>query len=136
MHREMGGMEDKDKILDELKASRAHIDEMIKSLEEKKTLSETPDTDTPRGGLAGIMDMSDPLKDIYLMLLQQGDMTMQEIMEKPSFEDKESLPIYVKILVRQGYLERYQEGETMKYRAIPGERGKKKVSEEIWEALK
>ena len=132
----MGGMEDKDKILDELKASRARIDEMIKSLEEKKTFPETPDTDTPRGGLAEIMDMSDPLKDIYLMLLQQGDMTMQEIMEKPSFEDKESLPIYVKILVRQGYLERVQEGEAIKYRAIPGERGKKKVSEEIWEALK
>ena len=89
-------------------------------------------------GLTGIMDMSDPIKDVYLALLKEGDMSMEQIRDNPAFEEmeeREALPIYVKILARQGYLERYKDGEVLKYRALTGGRGKRTVSDDIWDAL-
>lgn len=99
----------------------------------------SPDDDQRGGGLTGIMDMSDPIKDVYLALLKQGDLSMPQILENPAFEDmedRELLPVYVKILVRQGYLERYKDGEILKYRALTGGRGKRTVSDDIWDALR
>ena len=87
------------------------------------------------GGISGIFDMSDPLKDVYLSILKLGDMTMEEIVDEPSFEEKEMLPTYVKILARQGYLERYKVNDKVKYRAVLAEKNKKSLSDDIWDAL-
>jgi hypothetical protein len=79
--------------------------------------------------------MSDPLKDVYLIILKLGDMTMAEMMNEPSFEEKEMLATYVKILARQGYLERYKVNDQVKYRAVLADKGKKSLSDDIWDAL-
>lgn len=86
-------------------------------------------------GLSGIFDLSDPLKDVYLSLLKLGDMSMEEIINEPSFEEKEMLATYVKILARQGYLERYKVNDQVKYRAVLADKGKKSLSDDIWDAL-
>lgn len=87
------------------------------------------------GGISGIFDMSDPLKDVYLAILKLGDMTMEEIINESSFEEKEMLPTYVKILARQGYLERYKVNDRVKFRAVLAEKSKKSLSDDIWDAL-
>lgn len=87
------------------------------------------------GGISGIFDMSDPLKDVYLSILKLGDMTMEEIINEPSFEEKEMLATYVKILARQGYLERYKVNDKVKYRAVLADKSKKSLSDDIWDAL-
>lgn len=93
-------------------------------------------TETRSGiGISGIFDMSDPLKDLYLSILKLGDMTMEEIINEPSFEEKEMLPTYVKILARQGYLERYKVNDKVKYRAVLADKSKKSLSDDIWDAL-
>lgn len=86
-------------------------------------------------GISGIFDMSDPLKDVYLIILKLGDMSMEEMMSEPSFEEKEMLTTYVKILARQGYLERYKVNDKVKYRAVLAEKSKKSLSDDIWDAL-
>lgn len=130
--------EKKKDILDELKAQKERLDGLIKSFGES-SLSQgaSPDAgDSQQStGLLGAMDLSDPIREVYLTLLKAGDKSIDEMMEDPYFEDKESLPIYVRILARQGYVEKYKEGDSVKYRAIAGDKKKKHVSEDIWNML-
>lgn len=116
---------------------KKEIGDMFSPLQDMKKHEPAGDSEVQfGGGLSGILDMSDPIKDVYLVLLKHGDMTMQEIMQEPSLEDKESLSMYVKILVRQGYLERFKDADVVRYRALAGEKGRKEISEDIWDALK
>jgi len=132
----LNNMDDKEKTSDDQNVKK-DIGQMFSPLEDVKKYEAAQDSEVQfGGGLMGIMDMSDPIKDVYLVLLKHGDMTMQEIMQEPSLEDKASLSIYVKILVRQGYIERYKDGAVVKYRALAGEKGKKEISEDIWDLLK
>ena len=132
----MNNMEDKEKTSGSQDQKR-DIGEMFSPLQDIKKYEAGENAEVQfGGGLTGLMDMSDPIKDVYLVLLKHGDMTMQEIMQEPSLEDKASLSIYVKILVRQGYIERYKDGDVVRYRALAGEKGKKEISEDIWDALK
>lgn len=132
-------MEDKSALPDRL-FSGLDGTQNIRSPEERPGNAGGDDDVSQQGsGLTGIMDMSDPLKDVYLALLKEGDMSMQEIRENPVFEeieDREALPVYVKILARQGYLEKYRDGDVIKYRALTGDRGKRTVSDDIWDALR
>ena len=129
-------MEDKEKTSDS-QDPKKDIGELFSPLQDIKKYEAGENAEVQfGGGLTGLMDMSDPIKDVYLVLLKHGDMTMQEIMQEPSLEDNASLSIYVKILVRQGYLERYKDGDAVRYSALAGEKGKKEISEDIWDLLK
>lgn len=152
---------DNKKIIDELKIIRDRVDVLIKLLSGEKQSPSTfqnlekvigkegsgkeekvsflsehsgPSAGTA-GGITGSMDLSDPIRDVYLKFIKVGEMTMEEITNDPSFEDKESLPIMVKTLVRQGYLEKRMEDGVMKYDAKSAKKAKKKISDEIWGAL-
>jgi len=87
-------------------------------------------------GILGAIDLSDPVREVYLWFVKHGEMTLEEAQEFADPEEKDMVPIYARILVRQGYLERFKEGNVVKYRPVMGERRRKKVSEDIWEALK
>lgn len=153
---------DKREIIEELKKIRERVDVLIKhisgesssssalqnlerevgkqKISEKKITFSSESMKTPEGGSAGLtgsMDLSDPIRDVYLKLIKRGEMTMDEIKNDSSLneEEKESLPIMVKTLVRQGYLEKYMESGVMKYAAKTGKKAKKKISDDIWGAL-
>ncbi len=110
-----------------------------KTTEGLKTKASSPDKKAQASGsgsIAGAMDLSDPVREVYLQFVKLGEMSLQEFLAASGLEDKDMVPIYVKILVRQGYLNRHKEGNVIKYSPKVGERRKVKVAEDIWKALK
>ena len=120
-------------IFEEMLEIARSTTESLQSEEEPRTLETEK---TGESGIIGAIDLTDPVREVYLWFVKHGEMTLEEAKELADPEEKEMVPIYAKILVRQGYLERFKEGGVVKYRAVMGERKRKKVSEDIWEALK
>ncbi len=89
----------------------------------------------PGGGLGAILDLSDPLREVYLVLLRSEGLSLEEMSKHPELEQVEALKIMVMTLVRQGQLERYAEGDHVKFRAAPIVKPPKRVASELWDAL-
>ncbi len=115
------------------------LDNLFEALEQEadrgKQQVQAPLATADSGGLTGALDLSDPLRDVYLLLLRKGDMSIAEMQADTEFGDPDFLPSSVKILKRQSYLKAKKEGDCIRYRAISGERTKKTVSDDIWDAL-
>lgn len=115
------------------------LDNLFEALEQEadrgKQQVQAPLAAADSGGLTGALDLTDPLRDIYLLLLRKGEMSIAEMQADPEFGDPDFLPSSVKILKRQSYLEAKREGDCIRYRAISGERTRKTVSDDIWDAL-
>jgi len=124
-----GGLDLLDDMLEIARKTTEGIKEQPESEQTEKKAEES-------AGILGAIDLSDPVREVYLWFVKHGEMTLEEAQELADPEEKDMVPIYARILVRQGYLERYKEGEVIKYRPVMGERKRKKVSEDIWEALK
>jgi len=87
------------------------------------------------GGLLGALDLSAPLREAYLFLLRSGERTLADLQVDPLAPNPDELPIYLRILVQQGYAQRFQEGAQVKYRAVVDRGGKKRMSSEVWDLL-
>ena len=91
---------------------------------------------TSGAGMAGILELSDPLRDIYLALVRLGDLDMTEIQAQIHEDEPDTLPVFVRILVRQGQVERYQDAVgIIRFRAVLADKAKKTLSDDIWAAL-
>ena len=87
------------------------------------------------GGLLGALDLSAPLLEAYLFLLRSGEQTLSELQAVPRAPAPDELPIYLRILVQQGYAQRFQEGALVKYRAVVDRGSKKRMSSNVWDLL-
>lgn len=88
-----------------------------------------------RGGLGGVLDLSDPLRAVYLALLRSDGITLEEMGDLPALAEVEDLRVHVMILVQQGRVERFQDQGAVKFRAAATRTTKKTVSDDIWKAL-
>ena len=85
---------------------------------------------------AGIFDLSDPIRDIYLSVMKSGDMSIKEFIERESPEIEEmEIKIYFNILVRQGYMKKIKVDNVIKYRINSIKRKNRDVPNEIWDLL-
>lgn len=95
--------------------------------------------DAPSGAtpsLLEVMDLSDPVRDVYLVLLKSPPMGMDELRQQPVLAAAQAeIPVLVRTLVRLGHVERVEEAGGVKYRAVAGHRGGRRVDDSIWSAL-
>ncbi len=87
------------------------------------------------GGILDAMDFSDSFRNLFLALLKTDGLSLQEIKENPIFAEDDTLVMMLRTLVRQGNLERFEDNNIVKYRAVAGKREGRKVSSDIWDAL-
>ena len=130
-------MGDKKKdVLDELIAQKEKLDGMIRDMQASREPGAVDGAVQAQGGIMGAMDLSDPVKEVYLELLRTGEQSAEEMRESSRIEDKDSVLIYLRILAKQGYAEKFKDGDVVKYRAVTSRAGRKKISDDIWDALK
>ena len=87
--------------------------------------------------VVGILDLTDPVKDVYLSVLKTGTSSIDSLIEKTNLQiEKSEVKIYLDILVRQDYLEKYKDNNIIKYRVKGLKRKARSVPKNIWEALK
>lgn len=98
---------------------------------------------TPPGAAAGAagmlaaMDLSEPLRDLYVVLLRAEERTLAQLRAEPALAAEAAhLPVLMRTLVRLGHAERCTAADgTVSYRALAGQRGGRVVSQNIWDAL-
>ena len=97
----------------------------------------TKSIDNPKeSNLLGIFDLTDPLKDVYLSVLKEGIISVDDFMQMAhSQSDKSEIKMYLDILVRQDYLEKYKDNGTIKYKVKGLKRKAREVPNDIWEML-
>lgn len=86
-------------------------------------------------GVGSILDLSDPLRDVYLELLRSDPMTLEEMHEHPVLSRVEALKVHVMILVRQGMVERFKQDDAVRFRPAAVRRPRRGVPDDIWESL-
>jgi hypothetical protein len=84
---------------------------------------------------SSILDLSDPLREVYLELLRADPMSLEEMDDHPVLGEVEALKVHVMILFRQGHLERYQDGGAVKFRPAAIRRAPSGLSDDLWDAL-
>ncbi len=83
-----------------------------------------------------IFDFTDPIKNVYLYVLKAGIATVDECTLKADPQaDRTEIKIYLDILVRQEYLEKYKDGDIVKYKVKGLKRKAREVPNDIWEML-
>ena len=87
--------------------------------------------------LLGIFDLTDPIKDVYLSVLKAGVISLNDYKTIDSFRniDKDELKIYLDILVRQEYLEKFKDEDIVKYKVKGLKRKTRTVPTSIWDKL-
>lgn len=106
-------MDNKSKIIKKLQSQIGEMDSKIKSL----------GNDSIPGKKEGVssgmsLDFSDPLQEVYEILLKEGEMTMEDMLFHPKLGEIEDLAIRIKILVRHGTVKRNREGKIVKFKAV------------------
>ena len=87
--------------------------------------------------ITDIFDFSDPVKDVYLLILKMGSASLEDFAENADSQiDKHELKIYLNILVRQEYLEKYKDNNIVRYKIKGLDRKARSVPESIWNKLK
>lgn len=87
------------------------------------------------GGVSSVLDLSDPLREVYLELLRSDPMSLEEMQEHPNLSGVEDLKIHVMILFRQGHLERFEDDGAVKFRPAAIKKAASSLPDDIWEAL-
>ena len=83
-----------------------------------------------------IFDLTDPIKDVYLSVLKAGTISVDGFMQTADPQiDKTEVKIYLDILVRQEYLEKYKDDNIIKYKVKGLKRKARIVPGSIWEML-
>lgn len=88
-----------------------------------------------RTSFLDILDLSDELQIVYVTVLKHDGLTMDAICELPELQSVEGVPVIVKTLARQGQLKKYMENNEVKYSSVTGRKGKKRISDDIWNVL-
>lgn len=140
---------DRNEIIKRLKEVRAEVDRLLEALGAPAAgppaaaqAAPRPPAAPHRQDAAGtsfldVLDLSDTVKDVYLEILRHGDgLSMDEMRALPALAGEEGLAVIVRTLARQGHVERIEQSGVVKYRALAGARGAKKLDADIWEALK
>jgi hypothetical protein len=143
--------EERTHLVAELQALRVRLDDVIRHLQAAEAAPGTaapppPPAPVPdaaaytrppaaTGGLLAAIDLSDDLRQVYLVLLRHPGLTLVEMARLPELQTVDDLPVLVRALARQGQLEKYQEGCEVKYRPVVGVRAPRQVPESIWRAL-
>jgi hypothetical protein len=142
--------QDRASLVAELQALRRQLDELIQRLQAAEPGS-TPAVPPPAaaaepapvgspappdsGGLLSVIDLSDELRQVYLVLLRHQGLTLAEMAAVPELQTVTDLPVLVRALARQGHLERYQHDGVVRYRPVVGVRSPRQVPAAIWRAL-
>jgi hypothetical protein len=97
----------------------------------------TKSTDNQKtSNIIGLFDFSDPVKDVYLSVLKTGSVSVDDFMLTTDLQlDKTEVKIYLDILVRQDYLEKYKDDNIIKYKIKELKRKARVVPSSIWEKL-
>ena len=67
--------------------------------------------------IIGLFDLSAPIRDVYLSVLNAGAISVNDFMQTADLHiDRIEVKIYLDILVKQGYLEKYKENNIIKYK--------------------
>ena len=86
--------------------------------------------------IIGLFDLSDPVKDVYLSVLKAGTVSVDDfVLTIDPQMDKVEVKIYLDILVRQDYLEKYKDENIVKYKVKGLKRKAREVPKNIWEML-
>jgi hypothetical protein len=123
-----------DTVINFLFSSNTQIYQLITKKISKKM---TKPTDNQKGSnILGLFDLSDPIKDIYLSVLKAGTTTVNDFIKTTNMQiDKTEVKIYLDILVRQEYLEKYKDDSVIKYKVKGLKRKARVVPKNIWEML-
>ena len=97
----------------------------------------TKSTDNPKeSNLLGIFDLTDPIKNVYLSVLKIGTVSLDDFINIPENQiDKTEAKIYLDILVRQNYLEKYKDNSTVMYKVKGLKRKTRTIPSSIWDKL-
>jgi len=93
----------------------------------------------PKNGFTGIfdvLDLSSPLQPVYQAVLRVGDASLLEIRATLTEVPEEELKIYLNILARFDYLEKYPGPDGVRYKVRGRMRDKSSLPDSIWDKLK
>lgn len=100
------------------------------------TSSEPPVSIGDGGGVLGAIDLSDPLRDVFLDVIKVGEASVEDLRARHAPDDPENVKIYLDILVRQNKLEKFKdENGIVRYRPTERRRPSRKLDDDIWDAL-
>ncbi len=87
-------------------------------------------------GLAGILDLSSPLRRLYQRVLKEGDVSLQELAASSASEEREELRTHLNLLARLEYLEKYAgDGGGVRFRVKGRTRANSSLPDEIWKRI-
>jgi hypothetical protein len=86
-------------------------------------------------GLLDALDLSVPLRGVYQAALKSGDLSARELSEAMPGEPQAELKVYLNLLCRLGYLEKYVEGGSARFCVKGRMRGRSKLPDGIWSKL-
>jgi len=89
----------------------------------------------PAPGILDILDLSSPLRETYQAVLKNADVSYEEISKLLADEQPEELRIHLNLLSRLGYLEKYSDGNQIRFKLKGKMRGISSLPEDIWKKL-
>lgn len=108
-------------------------------IDSNKNFSSKSNTDnnSEHPKVEGILDLSNPIKELYLIILKLGAASIEELANQTTLHDnnKDTIKIYLNILVKQGYLEKEKIENVVKYKAKDISRQSRTLPDEIWISL-
>jgi len=101
------------------------------------TNGSTPDGNTPASlpGIFDVLDLTSPLREIYQMALKEGEVSVEEMMTEFPLMSADEMHMYLNLLCRLDYLEKYLEQGQIRFKPRGHIRGKKKLSDDLWKKL-
>jgi len=149
---------DEKQILHELITMRDKLDRLIKKMQsgdtsvsaEDVTQAETllseqssrtifeespPASEASSVSFLDVLDLSDDMQTVYVTVLKNDGLSIDEICRLPELQSVDGVSIIVKTLARQGQLKKYMEKNKVRYSSVTGKKGKKRISDDIWNVL-
>lgn len=88
------------------------------------------------GGLWSILDLSSTLQDVYQGVLKNGDATLGELVADFPGLEREELKVYLDLLSRLEYLEKYAgEAREIRFRVKGRARAQSTLPDDLWSKL-
>lgn len=93
------------------------------------------EAETPPPGILDMLELTPPLRKTYQAILKSTDVSYDEISKLVADEIPEELRIYLNLLTQLGYLEKYSDNGTIRFKLKSIMRNVSTLSDEIWKKL-
>lgn len=97
--------------------------------------SKRPEAGTPTPGILDMLELTPPLRKTYQAILKSADVSYDEISKLVADEIPEELRMYLNLLTQLGYLEKYSDNGTIRFKLKNMPKNTPTLSDDIWKKL-